>query len=296
MAAHTVLGSLSQVDLNEVNHGRMLSIPTVAKYEMARGQLLESIVTEHANVWEGIANEELRTTDQRLFLHAVTKRANAAADIDSSGSRERAPDRPHVVKGGDEGYGKSPSCVTDDDDAVLPHGTSALSFLDKMIAPFSETETVTPPPLLVLTHSDAEHELLRSQALSFLAGTLNRLASVTGFTSACRHVPVLLKMRRLAEILLEEAKNGKAQSSKDAIHAYFEAEFPSAAADTLKQAMELRSLVIVADVAEESDLLALKEAVFEELLTYRLLIVAPAHLLLKDEVDNSILPPAFFER
>ena len=266
-----------QVDLNEVNHAKLVSIPTVAKYEDARGMFLEAVANENEKMQEGIIKQELRTTEQRVFLRTIAV---------------NTPDRESSDKGTDA-QAAAPAATAEA--PPPPPAVNALTVIQKMITSFSETETMTPPPILVHTHSRAEHELLRSQTLSFLVSQLKGLALTDGPTSARRHVPILLKMSKLAELLSENAKNGKKQNSTDTLHAFFEAEFPLATADALKQAMELRALVIVADVTEEPDMLALKDAIFDELLTYRLLIIAPASLLEKAEADKE-LPSTFFGR
>ena len=237
--------------------------------------VLETVGVEHAKMHESIINQELRTTEQRLFLCATTPPTLETENVDKGADAQTAA----PTAGAASGTTAAP--------VALP-AVNALVVIERMLAPFSEAETTVPPPMIVSTHSKAEHELLRSQTLSFLVGALEGLAADDGPTSARRHVPLLLKMTKLAELLAENAKNGRKQTPTDTLHTLFEAEFPAAITDALKQAMELRALVIVADVAEEADLLALKDAIFDELLTYRLLIIAPARLLERAEADKEL--------
>ena len=66
----------------------------------------------------------------------------------------------------------------------------------------------------------------------------------------------------------------------------------SDAAEVLRQALELRAVVIVADVRNEQDVVALEsEAIVDELLTNRLLVVAA-----EEVVKKAGLPPALLER
>jgi len=83
-------------------------------------------------------------------------------------------------------------------------------------------------------------------------------------------VPMALSMARLAELMQDELMAKK--HPRDILVRAFEMDYP-ASVDMLKQAMEMRSLVIVIEIDKEVDVTALREAVLEELLTYRLVVV-----------------------
>jgi len=167
--------------------------------------------------------------------------------------------------------------------------------MEELISPVSVAEAAAggaTTSLFVRTNHMAEHDFLQAQALHTFASAL---LSDAGSRGERRQVPVFLSMTKLAELMLDEQKRTNA---RDMILTSFAANYPkksnSDAGDVLKQAMELRALVIVADVRTEVDVHALKsEAVLEELLAQRLLLVATEEVIGKVEAE---LPSILFER
>lgn len=134
---------------------------------------------------------------------------------------------------------------------------------------------------------------MQAQALHALSSTLLSDAAGLGARSERRQVPVPLSMSRLAEILSDETKR---TNPRDMVLRAIEASFPKRASgeagDVLKQAIELKALVLVVDVRSEADLIVLKsEALVEELLTNRLILIAA-----EDVVDKAELPAMLYER
>lgn len=141
-----------------------------------------------------------------------------------------------------------------------------LRLYDELVHVSSNSSAV-PAPMVLRTSSPSEHTLLYSQALFTLASKLRDGGPDVG---PIRLVPLALSMSRLSELLSDEAMAKK--PAREALIRAFELDYPGSSPDMLKQAMEMRSLMIVIEVERESDLAAFKEAVIEELLIYRLII------------------------
>jgi len=264
--------NIIQLDLNEENHAKLV-MSSVAKYENARTSLLEATQMEYASVYDAVIKQAVKVVDQRLYLREFDPKPQA----DGINSTEETT--------GDKDA-SAPAASTIEDVSV-----NAIHLLEELIAPSSEAADAL-APLVVRTHSQAEFDLLHAQSLSSLTSTLLS----KGPKSELRQVPVALSLARLAEMMSDEAKR---TNPRDMILKSFEASYPkranvNEASDVLKQAIELRALVIIADVRSEFDLSALKsEAVVEELLTSRLLI------LTTEEVGHKLseeMPPALLER
>ena len=261
-----------ELDLNEENHAKLV-MSSVAKYENARTSLLEATQMEYASVYDAVIKQAVKVADQRLYVRQFDPKPPAE---EKSGGEEIS---------GDNDVSAPAASTTEE------QGLNALRLLDELIAPSTEA-AAPPPPLVVRTHSQAEFDLLHAQSLSSLTSTLLS----KGPKSELRQVPVALSLARLADMMNDEAKRTNA---RDMILKSFEASYPkranaNEASDVLKQAIELRALVIIADIRSEYDFSALKsEAVVEELLTGRLLI------LVSDEVGHKLseeMPPSLLER
>ena len=288
--------NLVELDLNEENHAKLV-LPSVAKYESARSALLEALVAEYAIVYDNIADLHVRAADQRLYLKkkdlivaaaAEEKAAEAseeeAAAADAAGERKRrmslgsAAGTPRTsspsgarakAPAGAEAAVAAPPEVDDSE--------NALKLVQDLITPVShEVAATTPQHLFVRTRTKAEHDLLQAQALCALAATLISEQATGGARSERRHVPVCLPISTLVAIMNDESKRTNA---RDMILQSFAAAYPKRAdatvsGDVLRQAIELRALVIIADVRTEADLQALRsESVLEELLMNKLLLI-----------------------
>jgi len=143
---------------------------------------------------------------------------------------------------------------------------SVSALFDELVSS-DDGSAVLPPPLVFRSAGRAEHEILYSQALYTIASKLREGSTDSG---PVRLVPMALSMGRLAELMQDEQMVKK--HPRDVLVRAFEIDYP-ASVDMLKQAMEMRSLVIVVEIDKEIDVTALlREAVLEELLTYRLVI------------------------
>jgi len=261
------------LDLNEENHARLL-FSSVDKYEKARNLLLEVVCGEYTTVYDDVLGKSLRAADQRLYLRnrVVAKAESVAAPAEGE---EEAADA--AVKAEEE------TAKAEEEEENM----NALTIVEELITP-PDAAVGTPPTLFVRTRTHAEHDMLQAQTLFSLTSTLQSEAARLGAKSDRRQVPMPLSLTRLAEMMEDEMKR---TNPRDMILKSIEASCPKkAAADTgevLKQAVELRALVIVADLRSEQDLIVLKsEPVMEELLTHRLLILAPESI-----IDKFELPP-----
>ena len=161
-------------------------------------------------------------------------------------------------------------------------------------AKMTKTAAASSPPLpsiVVRSTSKAAHELMHQQALSTLASALREANNTDA--GPVRLVPLALSMTRIAELLADE-QSAKMHPRALIIKA-FEMEHPGHA-DVLKQAMEMRSLVVVADVRDESDLAGLKDTVLEELALNRLLLTCCVPLTNESKPLVELLPSTLSER
>ena len=236
--AHGADGKVTQVlDLNESNHSRLL-FQSVAKYEEARSQHCKELLSKHTIVRDEATGKDLAVEDQRLFVVA-TDEPPTPAD-----STTTAPEDVSAVK------------------MVSTTKVSILTMLEGLIVPHEST----PTPQLIRVGSKWEHELLINHALRALADKL--CVTDTTRSDLVPLVPVCISVLRLVQIVQEQTAK---QQNRSPLMALFERDFP-AQSDMLKQAMEMRGLVIVADVRDEFDPVELKESVVEELLGNRLII------------------------
>ena len=168
-------------------------------------------------------------------------------------------------------------------------GTSSLNFLsllEQILSSPVEATTTAPCPLLIRTHSSVEHELLQVQALHVLARVVQDDASSTHHT---HYVPMVLPMARMVEAMQDEAKRSH---PRDMMANAFGVDYPMSM-EMLRQAMELRSLIILADVRNEAELSLVKEALLDEMLANRLLVIAPHEVLENTTIE---LPASFYEQ
>ena len=303
-------GEAVVLDLNEQNHAKLV-VSSVGKYESSRSQLLDALVAEYAIVYDAAIDLYIKAADQRLYLrekHAVEEAKDAGADepkaeVEAPAAASR-PASPAMVR-----MGASPAMLrpvaaaaadkTAESDVVSAlsaepgnEGVNALTLLDELIVPSSGDGVGTPSQLFVRTRTKAEHDLLQAQALFSLANSLNTELAALGAKSERRQVPVALNLATLASIMNDEAKRTNA---RDMILRSFESSYPKRAdfgmmGDVLRQAIELRALVIVTDVRSEADAAVLKsEAVLEELLANRVLIIIDEEVVSHADLPNSVL-------
>lgn len=283
-----------EVDLNESNHARLL-FSTVAKYGAVRAAYLEALASKHAVVQDPTTKQSLPTIDQRIYLRTcntadpiAVERQEVAAEGDAAAKSTIRPLSPGM---GVASSRAPPVAEPLEVGAVSPieavTTVNALSLLEGLLAPIAEADAAAPRTPLIRTQSRAEHELLIAQSLYSLARTLGGDAAAAG---SRRQVPFVLSMTRLAEMVADEAKQDKSTSPREMLISVFAAEYPNQA-DMLRQAIELQALVVVADVREEGDLLAFREAILEEMLAHRLLILASADVLSSTAAAD--LPPLF---
>jgi len=143
---------------------------------------------------------------------------------------------------------------------------SALTLIDRMLQPTSAASGFS-RAVVVKVGSSTEHDMLLSQMQYVLA---SKLRDTTSGDNVSRLVPIVLPMARVTEALQDETRKA---TPREMIAKAFEADYPSSV-DVLRQAMELRDLVIVAEVHAESDLLGFKDAMLDELLANRLIVLS----------------------
>ena len=288
-----------EVDLNEVNHSRLL-FTTVTKYEDARQQLLERVLQSRLGVVrDEISQKDLQIGDQRVYLTPKTDEVVSDADGPAA-APEAAPDPPSPE---DEGRRRRPSMTQD----VSPSGsptmmrsesppgvhkvykaaanlTNALDLFSQLIAPLP-ADAPLPPPVVVRAQGKTEHEMTHSQAMYSLATALN--VNVLDGDDAVRLVPLSLNMARVVEHLADERE--RSAGPREIIVKIAENDNPGTA-DVVRQAIELHALVFVCEVASEAELATFKEAVGEEVLLNRTIVT------MYDVADKLPLPAPLAER
>jgi len=144
--------------------------------------------------------------------------------------------------------------------AIVDPGVSAISLVNGLLAN-PEAVNSSQKPHVVWARGRTEHDMLQAQVLHMLGTTLRK--------GEIRLVPLMLSMSRIAEMVQDESKRAP---PRDMIIKAVEVDFPSAS-EMLRQAMELRALVFVAEVRNETDLIGFTPAVLEEILGCRLILV-----------------------
>ena len=257
-----------EVDFNETNHARHI-YPTVAKYQTARTQYLEALAATHQTVHDEVTDQDLRTRDQRLYLQ-MHLAEDASADTGRQGAEAGLAQTVATTN------------VVSQDGSSSDHmpTTDALSLIYELVPQGSESSPdLGAQPLLIRTHHAAEHELMRAQLLHLLATLLIEDTQLKGVNHGRRQVPLALPMARIAELQGEAGRDeSKRMTARDMIVKVFEAEYPERG-DVIRQAVEMHALVIVADIRESADLATLTDAICEEMLSHRLIIVAMREVL-----------------
>ena len=282
--------NLISLDLNEENHAKLL-LTSVAKYETARFQLLDATAAEHTTISDAVVKQTVRAADQRLYLQT----RKVIAPVEEKPAEKKPADS---TAENSEGAGETVAPAAAPEEAAPAveepeeESINALTLVGEMIKPVIEGGTSL-QPLFIHTRNPAEHDLLYAQSLVYLASALVS----DGPKGERRQVPVALSMSKLTEMMLDENKR---TNPRDMILKSFEGSYPkkvtnpTEAGDVLRQAFELRCLIVVVDVRNEQDIVALKsEAIIDELLINRLVIVGAEEIVGKAIGE---LPAALTER
>ena len=317
-----------EVDLNESNHTKLL-FSSVKKYEDARVEYCEKLMTKHLLVDDMVASRQLKILEQRIFAKPtsldptppeVEGGEEKGEDTEDKNSPDASPDGARKgaesptpgqyegkrgrrssfemermrnkqstkdadrAKAGSPGAGAETSSPPSSPDVADTRGLGMDFWMQHLSihAMISElldgktkftvikakqggAGTTVLPSVLVRSTSKAAHEMLFQQAMCALASSLRDAPS----DSAVRLVPLAVSMARIAELLADET-TAKLHPRALVIKA-FEMDYPGHA-EVLKQAMEMRALVIVADVRDEADLAGLTPQIVEELALNRLFL------------------------
>lgn len=239
-----------EIDLNETNHARLV-VSTVAKYETMQKAYFESVLTKHTIAHDAATDADLPAIEQRVFLvQSTPDSAQASSVADAAGDD---PARDDAATGP-----PAPSSAV----AKAENPFSALSIADTLASPAANT---APSSIFVRVQSTAEQDLLQAQIMFSLART-----AVSAAANKRRQVSVLLPLGRLIDMAADDNKRA---SLSEMIIAVLSMDHPNSA-DVFRQAMELRSLVIVAE-ARNADLVGLKDAsLLEELCSYSIIFIA----------------------
>ena len=264
------------VDLNESNHSRLL-FPTVARYKDARMAYCSKVLSGKCNVFRDEAtSRDLSIVDQRIYIRPYTPAAlDAVAKSRTSDVQQgdKTSAGATLLEGGLLSVSAPTSSTTDTNAAYSPaleassdQGTCSVgSLLDQLLQPVSVSLTMH-APVVIQGNNRAEQELLLNQSLYMLAQTLREPPSSLG---PIHLVPIMLSMPRLNELLADEVL--VKQGARAVIVKAFELDFPGMG-DMLRQAMDLRALVVVAEVTAEADFSAFKDFILDELLINRLVV------------------------
>jgi len=266
---------IKEVDLNEVNHTKLL-FPTASRYEDARNAYLDKLVLQRATMRDEALGRDLPVREQRIFLDtihvpgvgepiagpagALPAPPPAPPPKDNRTSKERPGTPPPVAL--------PPAAKKAQPDTQKPKVMSAHKLVDDTIDQ-SGGPTHLPAPAFVLSGGKAEHELLLQQMTYIVAAKLRDGSPDLG---PVRLVPLVLSLTKLKELLMDEATAKK--PPREIIIKCFELDY-LASSDMLKQAIEMRALMGIVDVEKESDLhvLVANPLIFEELLSLRLIVV-----------------------
>jgi len=279
--------ALIEVDLNEANHTKLL-FATVNKYESTRQQYCNVVMGKHkaTRIESTLPNKDLPVVDQRLYVEPWTPvTEEKAMRVESEDEEGEGEDCGEVKDGNAEdrlARSSSPILrpakdVADIGDGIDTLGPvvdndpplSILKLLDRMIDP-TIARGVVPQPMIFRASSRAEHDLLHSQILFALARELRDGEAQMG---AIRLVPLPVSLGKLAELMSGE-KTASLPPRELLIRA-FELDYPGHG-EMLKQAMEMRALVVIGRVDEDNDVKSLVDIMLEELLTNRLIITCHA--------------------
>ena len=277
-ASRVAAKDVIEVDLNEANHTKLL-FATVNKYELTRQQYCNVVmgrtrVVRNETILPG---KDLPVADQRLFVDdwapvcfepEAVQAVPEVETLEGALAADAPADPAPVEKPPAES--KAPEAAS----PSLPEGpTSILQLLGRLVDP-TVARGVIPQPLILRAGSKAEHELLHYQVLYALAKELRDGEAQMG---AIRLVPLPIAMSRMTELLADEANLKK--PARDVLIKAFEGEYPGYG-EMIKQAMEMRALVIIARVNEQSEINGLTSRAWDpfvdELLASRLVITCCA--------------------
>ena len=283
--------ALIEVDLNEANHTKLL-FATVNKYESTRQQYCNVVMGKHKStrIESTLPGKDLPVADQRLYVEPWTPimeervvKTEAEGEEgegeegmvgEGEGSRPSSPAMARASKSGgggkDGGEGADGADVGGSGPIVdTEPPISILKLLERMIDP-KIARGVVPQPMLFRAGTKAEHDLLHSQILFALARELRDGEAQMG---AIRLVPLPVSLGKLAELMTAE-KTATLPPRELLIRA-FELDYPGHG-EMLKQAMEMRALVVIGRVNEDEDVKGFADPMLEELLSNRLIITCAA--------------------
>ena len=262
---------LIEVDLNEDNHAKLM-FSSGAKYDDTCRLYLDKLASRHATVKDEPTGKELQVCEQRLFLSRYVP-PDTALTTAPSGAIAGAVAEPETKRA-------RPRFASAELRELATAAINALKTFKSLLMGEVGAAEVT----VLRAQSRPERELLHAQVLAHMAELL-RSGEVE---LMIRPVPISLSMAALTAALAEEKRVGV----RDMLTRAFEVDYPTHA-DMLGQAMELRALVVVAEVRELSELASFTPAVLEELLMHRLVITMGVSTA--DGVPIE-LPPALLER
>ena len=259
-----------EVDLNEANHTKLM-FPTVARYEDARLKYLEAVsLGRHSLVMDDMTSKTLRAADQRVYTktHHVIRVVEApaeapASDAPSAASREGSPagQRSSSPPPAPQSTPPAPEVATPP--PPIPEEPARNMLETLQIYTSAKSSAIGPhPATMIRCKTKAEVDMVHNQTIFTLAAKLRE----SGRES--RLVPISLSMQRLTEMMADESKK---LAARDMIIKAFEADY-AGHAEVLKQAIELRALIFIAEVKDEAEFLAIKEGVLEELQANRLIV------------------------
>ena len=238
------------IDLNETNHAKLL-FPSLGRYEDARARYCAEVtIGKHSVVRDEATTKDLSVTEQRIFLRPV------AAAGESAGPMPLTWTSRYVRASSEPADEPTPFAVT--------------SLFEKIVEA-APVHTTVHPPTLIRASSRAESAMLLNQAMVSLANLSLRPQDPS--LGPIRLAPVAISLQRMGE--QQQDEQAFKQGARGRISKVFEADYPEQA-DVLKQAMDLKALLVVVEVRDESELGVLSESMLQELQANRLiLIVSP---------------------
>ena len=268
------------IDLNEANHSKLL-FASLAKYAEARKEYCHGLIQKSRVVADEATGKDLHVEEQRIYMQPAASTAFEAGGADGApahGAPSPAPSGGSPLsrsKRASFEHGGADADADEDEAAAAAAALAGLVGGEEGAIPLADfLESLTraldgaamPTPRLVRIGTTAEHMLLRQQLLTLLASQRG-----SGGDARFGLVPLVLSMRKLNELTANDsAPVGKGQA-RSALVRIFESEH-AGQADMLKQAMEMRCLVVLAEVEDEAELFELKETAVEELQATRLVL------------------------
>jgi hypothetical protein len=282
-----------EVDLNEANHTKLL-FSTVTKYEATRQQYCDVLTARHRLLKDDalLGTREIPSGDQRLLTETwvpIVDDPAADAELELPGEMADKPEHPFPgPKPIGAGAGKS-GRVTPDTAPVRPSSPvsaptdaaasawtaprvlvepskSVVQLVDDLISSDLSNGRRAPPMLLRAAHP-LEHELLHAQVVFSLASALRDMVAQKG---AVRLVPLPVAPSRLIELMADEAMSKK--PAREILVRAFELD-NLGYAEMIKQALEMRAVVVIAKVSNAAEAAPFVEsAMLEELTSSRLIV------------------------